>query len=64
MQRTGASVDSETIVMVPMPKSLAVGVGHSLRALAQRGLPNAETAEQLKRVGDAMVEAANAKAVR
>lgn len=49
---------SEDVVLVPMPKSLAIGVGHSLRALAQRDIPNKETAAQFKEAGEAMVEAA------
>lgn len=36
----------------------AVGVGFSLRSLASRGYPNAETAAIFERVANAMIEAA------
>lgn len=49
------------ITTVTLSTADAIGVGHSLRALARMKLPNAATAETFERVGAQLVAAAQAE---
>jgi hypothetical protein len=45
-------------VTITLPTATAIGVGHSLRALAANGYPNASTAEVFADIGTILVDAA------